>query len=66
MALSVPNFIPKCDFFSGGKHSLPAGLPAEYYQGFQGCLKKVKIFRKKLDLMRHGGHGHGLGFCGER
>lgn len=40
-------------FFSlGGKRSLPSGLPLAYYQGFQGCVKSVKIFRKRLNLMQ--------------
>jgi len=39
--------------FSGGKPTLPAGLPSHYYRGFNGCIRKVKIFRKKLDLLRH-------------
>ena len=40
--------------FTGGKHSLPSGLPTQYYHGYIGCIKKVKMFRRKLDLLRHG------------
>ena len=42
----------------GGKRSLPSGLPREYYQGFVGCIKKAKIFRKRLDLYRGGTSDH--------
>lgn len=38
----------------GGKHSLPTGLPSQYYHGYVGCVKKVKVFRRRLDLLRHG------------
>ena len=41
-------------FFLGGKHSLPSGLPSQYYHGYVGCIKKVKVFRRKLDLLRQG------------
>lgn len=38
----------------GGKHSLPSGLPTQYYHGYIGCLRNVKVFRRKLDLLRNG------------
>merc|ERR1712218_40459 len=37
----------------GGKHSLPSGLPYQYYRGFLGCVSAVKIFHNKLNLLRH-------------
>merc|ERR1739845_320682 len=37
----------------GGKHSLPSGLPTQYYRGFLGCVSAVKIFHNKLNLLRH-------------
>ena len=49
--------------FTGGKPTLPAGLPSHYYKGFVGCVKKIKIFRKKLDLLRHQGDNSNLQFC---
>ena len=42
---------------AGGKSSLPAGLPHHFYQGFQGCIKRIRVFRRTLDLIR-GGKGH--------
>lgn len=50
-------------FFSGGKPSLPSGLPSHFYYGFSGCIKRVKVFRKRLDLLRHQGDNSNLQFC---
>ncbi|XP_046396911.1 agrin-like [Ischnura elegans] len=39
----------------GGAPALPAGLPAQYYLGFIGCIEEVKVDKKKsLDLLKHG------------
>ncbi len=46
----------------GGKRSLPAGLPKEYYGGFRGCVRRVRIFKRRLDLLRSG-DGSSLKFC---
>ena len=53
--------------YIGGKETLPGGLPAEYYSGFRGCLRKVRVFRKRLDLIRGNGRRGGGGqlqLCG--
>lgn len=49
----------------GGKLTIPFGLPTHYYQGFQGCIKKIKIFRKRLDLIRDGNNSN-IRFCSKR
>eukprot|EP00094_Tigriopus_californicus_P000322 TCALIF_00311-PA protein Name:"Similar to Agrn Agrin (Mus musculus)" AED:0.20 eAED:0.20 QI:0/0.36/0.34/0.86/1/1/23/48/1678 len=49
----------------GGKLTIPFGLPIQYYQGFQGCIKKIKIFRKRLDLIRDGNNSN-IQFCSTR
>ena len=33
-------------------YGLPSGLPSQYYHGYIGCLRNVKVFRRKLDLLR--------------
>lgn len=48
----------------GGKHSLPSGLPTQYYHGFIGCLKNVKVFRRHLDLLRNGDNSN-VKVCGK-
>ncbi|XP_057656608.1 agrin-like isoform X3 [Diorhabda carinulata] len=35
----------------GGSSVLPAGLPTSYYKGFDGCIQKVLIHGKPLDLL---------------
>ena len=47
----------------GGKMSgLPSGLPTQYYHGYIGCLRNVKVFRRKLDLLRNG-HNSNVELC---
>ena len=60
-------FLSKSFFtnISGGKHSLPSGLPTQYYHGYVGCIKKVKVFRRKLDLLRQGDNSN-LKLCDSR
>ncbi len=41
-------------FISGGKHTLPSDLPSQYYKGFVGCMRNLKIFRRRVDLLRSG------------
>ena len=48
----------------GGAPTLPSGLPAAYYLGFKGCIHKVKISRKPLDLLnRLGNNRSPVQFC---
>ncbi len=42
---------------------MPSGLPDGYYSGFSGCVRRVKVFRKRLDLLRGGGDAGGIEFC---
>ena len=45
--------------FVGGKQGVPRGnVPNRFLQGFDGCIRKVKIFRRKLDLFRQGGNSN--------
>jgi coxsackievirus/adenovirus receptor len=48
----------------GGAPTLPSGLPAPYYIGFKGCVDKVKVSRKPLDMLnRLGNDRSALHFC---
>lgn len=42
----------------GGKQGVPGNVPNRFLQGFDGCIRKVKIFRRKLDLFRQGGNSN--------
>ena len=44
--------------FTGGKQGVPGNVPNRFLQGFDGCIRKVKIFRRKLDLFRQGGNSN--------
>lgn len=37
----------------GGHPNLPAGLPADYYMGFVGCLKDLKVDNEYIPLATH-------------
>ena len=63
-SINFKNFIFKKTGFAGGKHSLPSGLPSQYYHGFIGCLKNVKVFRRQLDLLRNGDNSN-VKVCGK-
>ena len=44
---------------SGGKRGVPGNLiNKSSLSGFVGCIKKLKIFRRKLDLFRQGGNSN--------
>ncbi|XP_067005728.2 agrin-like [Anabrus simplex] len=50
----------------GGAPTLPSGLPAPYYLGFKGCIDKVKVSRKPLDMLQRIGNDRSLiQFCHE-
>ena len=42
----------------GGKHGVPSNLPNRFQPGFNGCIRKFKIYRRKLDLFRQGGNSN--------
>ena len=49
---------------TGGVPTLPSGLPAPYYIGFKGCVDKVKVSRKPLDMLNRLGNDRSiLHFC---
>lgn len=49
---------------AGGSATLPSGLPAPYYLGFKGCIDKVKVSRKPLDMLNRLGNDHSpVQFC---
>uniref|UniRef100_A0A6P7FT13 Agrin-like n=1 Tax=Diabrotica virgifera virgifera TaxID=50390 RepID=A0A6P7FT13_DIAVI len=35
----------------GGTSTLPLGLPSSYYKGFEGCIQKILIHGKPIDLL---------------
>ncbi|KAG5885811.1 hypothetical protein JTB14_001418 [Gonioctena quinquepunctata] len=35
----------------GGSSALPPGLPSPYYKGFEGCIQKVLVHRKPIDML---------------
>ena len=37
---------------------MPSNLPNRFQQGFNGCIRKFKIYRRKLDLFRQGGNSN--------
>ncbi|KAK7792852.1 hypothetical protein R5R35_009634 [Gryllus longicercus] len=48
----------------GGAPTLPSGLPAPYYMGFKGCIDKIKVSRKPLDMLQRLGNDRTLiQFC---
>ena len=52
------NLIYYFSIFTGGKQGVPSNLPNTFVDGFSGCIKKLKIFRRKLDLFRQGGNSN--------
>ena len=50
------------DFPLGGSPGLPTGLPAQYYNGFSGCVRAVKVDDEALSLAAHASASH-LDFC---
>ena len=43
----------------GGKRGVPGNLMnRSSLSGFVGCIKKIKVFRRKLDLFRQGGNSN--------
>lgn len=52
--------LPYC--FAGGMPSLPTGLPAAYYKGFEGCIHHLTVNAKPLDLLKHTDNGV-IQFC---
>nr|CAD7395884.1 unnamed protein product [Timema cristinae] len=48
----------------GGAPTLPSGLPASYYLGFKGCVEKIKVSRKTLDMFNRLGNDKSMiHFC---
>lgn len=39
--------------YIGGMPSLPTGLPAAYYKGFDGCIHHLTVNAKALDMSKH-------------
>ncbi|CAG9816696.1 unnamed protein product [Phaedon cochleariae] len=37
----------------GGSAHLPPGLPTSYYKGFEGCIQRIAVHAKSLDLLGH-------------
>ena len=37
---------------------MPSNLPNRFQPGFNGCIRKFKIYRRKLDLFRQGGNSN--------
>ena len=61
--LSIIDTLTTLLIILGGKMSgLPSGLPTQYYHGYIGCLRNVKVFRRKLDLLRNG-HNSNVELC---
>ena len=41
--------------FAGGAPTLPSGLPAAYYLGFRGCVQRVRVNKRPLNLLHRRG-----------
>ena len=48
--------------FLGGSYKLPQGLPQSYYFGFQGCIDRVQVDNRDLNLITHGDTSN-IKFC---
>ncbi len=49
--------------FEGGARNLPRKLPPQYYEGFVGCLKSVRVNGKPLEMLRHMNTIENVSFC---
>nr|XP_022901915.1 agrin-like isoform X3 [Onthophagus taurus] len=46
----------------GGMGNLPRGLPAAYYKGFEGCIQRINVNVKPLNMLKHS-NTNDIHFC---